>query len=46
MTATQDETELDVEWLLKLRVVVANTTAGTGTMLCDPATSQPPTACP
>ena len=30
----------------QLRVVVANTTAGIGTVLCDPATSQPPTACP
>ena len=30
----------------KLRVVVANPAAGVGTMLCDPATSQPPTACP
>jgi prepilin-type N-terminal cleavage/methylation domain-containing protein len=29
-----------------LRVVVANTASGVGTMLCDPATSQPPTACP
>lgn len=30
----------------KLRVVVANTASGVGTLLCDPATSQPPTACP
>jgi type IV fimbrial biogenesis protein FimT len=29
-----------------LRIVVANTAAAVGTVLCDPAASQPPTACP